>query len=135
MFNFNIIETQISKRLQVFFTHQATESNIDAAKMQLIIRSENRQVTALLYEKGVYIKQLELRLIAESFGKEFDHAKVREVHEYLIKTAKAADIALSALNIVICPSGGKIGAYVYDGTKCLYKVNSIELLTLFYYSK
>lgn len=135
MFNFDIIEKQITKRLQVFFIHQATEININAAKMQLIIRSENRQVTALIYESGNYVKQLELRAIAESFGKEFDHAKVHGVHEYLVKTAKAAGIELKDLNIVICESNKQMSAFVYNGSKCLHKIQSMELLTLFYFSK
>ncbi len=135
MFNFNVIEAQMAKRLQIFFAHQATAINIDPAKMQLIISSEERTVAAYIYESGRKKKKLELRAIAESFGKEFDHEKVQDVHDCLEEKARAENINLEDLNIVVCESKGNINAYVYNNTTCKRKIKAMELLNLFYFSK
>jgi hypothetical protein len=135
MFNFNIIEAQINKRLLTFFQHKATEENLDPAKMQLIICSQNMTVAANLYADGGYIRKLELKSIAESFGKEFDHDKVKDVHDYLVITSKAYNIVLSNLKVMICMNEGKVGAFVYDDSKFICRIKSIDLLNLFYFSK
>lgn len=135
MFNFDIIEKQISKRLQIFFAHQATAANIDPARMQLIISPENNTVVAFIYESGRLVKNLELKAIAESFGKEFDQKKVQDVYNYLLEKAKADEIKLENLNVVICENKGRMSAYVYDSTTFKRKIKAMELLNIFYFSR
>ncbi len=135
MFNFDIIEKQIAKRLQIFFAHQATAAKIDPAKMQLIISAEDAAVAAFIYDNGQLVKKIELKAIAESFGKEFDQGKVRDVHNYLVEKAKVENIELEHLNVVICENKGRMGAYVYDRATFKRKIKVIELLQIFYFSK
>ncbi len=135
MFNFDIIEQQISKRLQTFFAHQATSANIVPAKMRLLIRVLEDRVVSYILEDTRLVKQLELKAIAESFGKEFDHEKVQEVYNYLAEKAKAENIALDQLNVVVYENKGKMGAYLFDNTTYKRKIKAMELLNLFYLSK
>ena len=131
MINIFNIERQVNKRVHRFLLHKATEENIEPADARLVINIIIGKTSLHLYNRNNYSKTLNLRCVAEFFGKEYDESKVNAVYDYLVNLSKEEQIELAKLNIVICETKGEMCAHLYDETKYKKRISALDLLTHF----
>lgn len=129
MFN---IEKQAGKRVQKYLMHQSTQENIEPANARLVINSNAETISVHFHDQHRFIKTLSIRNIVEFFGQEYDETKVDTLYEYLKKLSQENSIGLSNINIVICETKGEPGAHLYNESKYVKRLSTIELLTAVY---
>lgn len=129
MLNLFNIEHQANKRVHKFIIHKATEENIEATTARLVINIIDGKIAVHLYDQHRFLKTLSIKAIVEFFGKEYDETKVNAVYEYLKKISQESKIDFLKANIVICETKGKPGAHLYNETKYVKRISTIELLT------
>ncbi len=131
MLDFFNLEKQTNKRVQGYLLHKSTQENIEAQNTKLLIAVNNNAVSVFLLNQNTIVKPLNLKEIAEFFGKEFDENNERSVMDYLQKLSKENHIELSKLNVLICETKGELGAHLYEETKYRKKIKTLDLITHF----
>ena len=132
MLNILIIEKQLNKRVHKFLLHKATEENIESANARLVINILIGNVSVHLFEQHRYIKTLSIRAIVEFFGKDYDETKINSLLEYLKKISQENNIEFPKINVVICETKGEFKAHLYNESKYVKPLSTIELLTTNY---
>lgn len=132
MLNILIIEKQLNKRVHKFLLHKATEENIESANARLVINILIGNVSVHLFEQHRYIKTLSIRAIVEFFGKDYDETKINSLLEYLKKISQENNIEFPKINVVICETKGEFKAHLYNESKYVKPLSTIELLTTIY---
>lgn len=128
MLDFFNLETQTNKRVQRFLLHASTEENIDPCNARLVINVNNERVEVHLYNQQKFVKTLSIKAIVEFFGKDYDETKLISLLNYLKKIAKENLIEVSKGNVVICETKGKLGAHLYNETKYIKRLSTVEIL-------
>ncbi len=131
MLNTMYIEMQTNRRIQKFLLHKSTESNIDASQAKLVITTDGKKVSTWLLENNRVVTAIGIKEITAFFGREHDDFNTTAIIAYLNKLASSNVIQLKDLNIVICESKGKVGTYLYVGTKHKQKISTVDFLTHF----
>ena len=132
MLNIFNIEKQISKRVHKFLIHKSTEENIEPANARLVINILIGKVSVHLFEQHRYIKTLSIRAIVEFFGKDYDETKINSLFEYLKKISQENNMEFPKINVVICETKGEFKAHLYNESKYVKPLSTIELLTTIY---
>lgn len=122
------LEAQTNKRVQRFLLHTSTEENIEPSNARLVINTNNEKVEVHLYSQQKFVKTLTIKAIVEFFGKEYDETKLVSLLNYLKKIAKENHIDFSKSNVVICETKSKLGAHLYNETKYVKRLSTVEIL-------
>lgn len=124
-------EYQVNKRVRSFLNHSATQNNVEAEKARLLFKYSDDKSFVHLYEGGRHVKALSVRSILEFFGQDYTEQHLAAVEDYLRKTAKAENIDLAQIIVVICDVKGTLGAHLYEGPKYRKKISTLDLVTHF----
>lgn len=124
-------EYQVNKRVRSFMDHSATQNNVAIDKARLLFKYNDDKSFVHLYEGGKHIKALTVRSILEFFGQDYSEQHQAALEDYLRKTAKAEQIDLAQINVVICDVKGTLGAHLYEGSKYRKKLSTVDLVAHF----
>lgn len=128
------LEKQALKRVKNFIQETAAEENIPSTEAKVVINYQGSTLHVYLFHQNQNLKPLELKSIVEYFGQEYKQSQSEAMISYIAQLAQERKTAPSGLNIIICENKGRIGAYLYEGTRHIKQLHSFEILSHFYIS-
>lgn len=127
------IEKQAIKRVKNFLHKVSEEENIPNDQAKLVINCTGLELNVKLYDQNKYVKALELKMLVEYFGQEYDPSKTKAVMDYLEQLAQEQKAEVSSLNLILCENKGQLGTHVYQDNKYIKKITTLELFSQFYF--
>jgi hypothetical protein len=132
MLNIFNIETQVCKRVHKYLLQLCQKVNLEISAAKLVINASDETLCIHLYDRQKFIKSQSFQSVADFFGKEYDEKKTEALWKYLERIAKENNLIISNVRIILCEIKGEIGAHVYNETKYVKRLSTLELLTSLY---
>ena len=132
MLDFLNIEKQVSKRVANYLIYICQKNNLQIAETKLLLDAGDTTLCIHIYEGQRFVKSHSLQSLAEYFGKDYDESKVESLWNFLKKTASENKLELQAIKLILCDTNGVLGAHLYNNSKYVKRLSTLELLTSLY---
>ena len=126
------IEKQTARRMDNYLSHLATRDSIVKENSRLVISIKNQFLQVSLYEHQQFIKNIPIDSIADFFGFTYEENKQKALEKYILSLAERHTIPIENTLLVICYHKGQVGAFLYNFSQYIRRLEMMEVIAYFY---